>query len=83
MNRHSKEGFKARREAKLNRTRSFNGQTDYKDLEPTTRNYEKAHLKAYLKGRPIFRYGRRPVFLEYPNGDKKKIGSEAIWHKVK
>jgi hypothetical protein len=52
-------------------------------MNPTERGYEKAHLKAYLKGRPIFKYGFRPVFLEYPNGDKKKIGSEPIWHKVK
>ena len=64
-------------------SRKFGGRTDYENMNPTERGYEKAHLKAYLKGKPIFRYGFRPVFLEYPDGRKEKVGSERIWHKTK
>ena len=63
-------------------SRKFGGRTDYNNLNSTERGFEKAHLKAYLKGRKMFRYGTRPVYLEV-NGDKEKIGSESIWHKVK
>jgi len=62
-------------------TRRFKGRTDYDNMNATERGYEKAHLKAYLKGSPLFRYGKRPVYLEI-NGEKQKIGSEFIWHKV-
>jgi hypothetical protein len=64
-------------------SRQFKGRMDYENMNPTERGYEKAHLKAYLKGKPVFRYGNRPVYLEYPDGKKVKIGSEPIWHKVK
>ncbi len=62
--------------------RKFGGRTDYENLNPTERNFEKAHLKAYLKGKKLFKHGRRPIYVEV-NGEKKQIGTEAIWHKVK
>jgi hypothetical protein len=65
------------------KTRKFGGRTDYENMNPTERNFEKAHLKAYLKGKPIFRHGHRPVYLEYPDGRKEKVGSDRIWHKTK
>ena len=62
--------------------RKFQGRLDYENMNPTERGYEKAHLKAYLKGRKTFKYGRRPVYLEI-DGKKEQIGSEPIWHIVK
>jgi len=63
--------------------RKFLGRLDYENMNPTERGYEKAHLKAYLKGRSTFKYGRRPVYLEHPDGSKELLGTEPIWHIVK
>jgi len=82
--RHSEESIKLRRANQLLRSkaRSFKGQIDYSNMNPTERGFEKSHLKAYLKGRKVFKYGTRPLYLEL-NGEKQRIGTEPLWHKVR
>lgn len=57
-------------EVKKKYTRRFLGQ-----LFPERRdaNYEKAHLKAYLKGRKFFHYGRLPDGSPAPHQVKQEL----------
>lgn len=63
--------------------REFKGKVNTQGLSKEAAGYEKAHLKAYLKGKQIFKYGERPIVIEYPDGRTEIVGYEPIWHTVK